>query len=431
MKSRLLAATIIHEVQSGVSLLDTLEPHLLSLDDGRDRAWVQAVVFGVCRHYYSLHAILTNFLSNPTKLQGTLIEALLLVGLYQLIHMRIQPFAVVAETVNAAKKLKKPWAAGLVNGVLRSYLRHIESGASVPLDSLEAQYDHPIWWIERTKKDWPLQFSDILTADQAHPPMTLRVNLKHISREKYIDLCREQEIACEPCQFSLSGVRLLQPLRVALVPGFMQGLVSVQDEAGQLAATLLAANTGDCILDACAAPGSKFTHLLEHYDHVTVVGLEKEKARAALIGDNLSRLQLSATYTVGNALDMAKIYKDRQFDRILLDVPCSCSGVLRRHPDIKLLRNTADINRFANEQYKLLTHTWPQLKSGGTLLYATCSVFLAENTAVIARFLRDEPSAIHDVIDATWGHACDYGRQILPGEHGMDGFYYARIKKAE
>jgi len=421
MKLRLLAATITHDIMQGSSLLEMLDAQLLQLSDARDRAWVQAVVFGVCRHYFSLQSQLKSLLSSPAKLKDPAIEALLLVGLYQLKYMRTKDFAAVTETVNAAKKMGKQWASGLVNAVLRSYLRQEKT--------MTFSHDHPDWWQAKLKESWPKQYETIMTEDLKHPPMTLRVNLKKVTRDEYIRLCQSENISCVPCEFSKAGIRLQQPIPVTDLPGFAQGFVSVQDEAGQLAAELLDAKAGDRILDACSAPGSKFTHLLEYYDDIIVVGLEKSKERATLIQDNLSRLQLSATYQVGDVLNAEALFSDDYFDRILLDVPCSCSGVLRRHPDIKLLRKATDIEQLAQEQYQLLKSIWPALKPGGVLLYATCSVFKLENEGVISQFLPNTETAVHEKIDAAFGQECQYGRQILTGMHEMDGFYYAKLRK--
>lgn len=433
MRLRTVAATITNEVLEGSSLLDNLEPHLITFQDLRDRAWVQAVVFGVCRHYFSLKALLRSLLKKPDSCTDKLVESLLLVGLYQLKYMRTPSFAVVAETVNAAKNLKKTWATGLVNAVLRSYLRLEKESEDMHAikGSMESLYDHPHWWIDRVKADWPEEFEMVLDKDQLHPPMTLRVNLRKVTREQYMENCQLKGLECVPCDFSPAGVRLLQPVPVIALPGFNLGWVSIQDEAAQLAAHLLQVERGHIILDACAAPGGKLTHLLEMYDDITVFALEKDQERAMTINENLNRLQQSATCKVGNALSVTSLFPDVQFDRILLDVPCSGSGVVRRHPDMKLLRQSADIARFAKEQFALLSAVWPALKPGGTLLYATCSVFSVENEEVISRFLESEKTALCDVIDETWGNTGKVGKQILPGMHEMDGFYYARLKKQQ
>lgn len=429
MRLRTVAATMTYDVLNGISLLDHLEQELSQFDDPRDRAWVQAVVFGVCRHYYSLMALLNRLLTQPEKLTDLSVQAILLVGLYQLKYMRMPSFAVVSETVNAAKKIKQPWAAGLVNAVLRSYLRLQEKNKTEELPSLEAQFDHPLWWIELLQEDYPEQAIAILEANQQHPPMTLRVNSRKNTREEYMAACIEKGIECVPCDFSPVGIRLMTPVSVQELPGFSRGWVSVQDEAAQLAATLLDVQPHDVVLDACAAPGGKLTHLLEQHDDIKLFALEKDKYRAEAIQDNLKRLQLSAICKVGDAAKVASLFPNQQFDRILLDLPCSGSGVVRRHPDIKLLREQSDLTRFADEQYRILKSVWPILKPGGTLLYATCSLFPDENEVVVSHFLQHEQTASIDVIDAAWGHACALGRQVLPGEHDMDGFYYARLKK--
>jgi 16S rRNA (cytosine967-C5)-methyltransferase len=421
---RYIAARLINEVTSGRSLSDYLEAAILPLKDPRDRAFVQAVCYGVCRFYPRLDVILSQLLEKPMKAKDSDVHALLMVGLYQLIDMRVPAHAAVAETVSATEKFKKSWARGLVNAVLRGYLREREKLEKEIAQDEEAQYMHPIWWVTALKKAWPAQWQAILTANNQHPPFALRVNQQKITREEYLKKVNAQIIA-----ETANGIILESAIAVESLPGFAQGEISVQDGAAQLAAELLMLAPGQRVLDACAAPGGKLTHILEIQPQLAeVIAVEKEASRLAAIKENLSRLNLQAKIL---CLDVAEVKPDGGlFDRILLDAPCSASGVVRRHPDIKLLRQSSDILELAKEQLRLLTALWPLLKPGGLLLYATCSIFPEENSQIIQHFLAAHPEAEAVPLQVNWGIACSVGRQILPGMHQMDGFYYACLRKS-
>lgn len=425
MKTRLQAAKILFGVLQGSSLDELLKT--VNFVDTRDQAFVKAIVFGTCRHFFSLNARLNQLLKNPEKLANSNIHALLLIGLFQLKYMRSPSYAVVSETVNAAKVLQKKWGSGLVNGVLRAYLRDQDLA---PNKKENVNDDHPKWWRELLKESWPLHYENMMAADLKHPPLTIRINKRKTSREEYLSLCEKAEIECCPCQFSKDGIKILTPLNVTELPFFNEGFFSVQDEAAQLAASLLTPKKNDIVLDACSAPGGKLTHLLEEYPDLNVVAIEKDKNRSLTILENLTRLNLKAQVLVHDVNDARKILS-HEFDHILLDVPCSASGVVRRHPDIKLLRKQSDLERLAKEQHQLLTNIFSLLKPNGTLLYATCSVFVEENDKVISRFLAENDKAKIQMIEAPWGIATQFGRQILPGMDDMDGFYYAKLKRME
>jgi 16S rRNA (cytosine967-C5)-methyltransferase len=426
---RYIAAKIINEVTEGRSLSDSLEAHLSKMYDSRDKAFVQAVCYGVCRYYTQLDIILSELLEKPMNAKDSDVHALILAGLFQLRFMRLPEYAAVTETVNATAKFNKTWSRGFVNAILREYLRE-KAGVDAFIErDEEAKYAHPDWMIKAVKKAWPNQWQSILTANNEHPPFVLRVNLKHGTREAYLQRLQEADLHAQPLADTTSGIVLAEPTSVDALPGFSDGDVFVQDGAAQLSADLLAIEDGQHILDACAAPGGKLTHILECANNVSVVAVEKDKDRIQSINENLKRLKMHAQVICDSATDKRKWWDGNQFDRILLDAPCSASGVIRRHPDIKLLRQASDIPAFAKEQEKLLHAVWPMLKPGGVLLYATCSIFPEENADVVSHFLAEHPDAEEKKIQADWGVETTVGRQILPGMQQMDGFYYALITK--
>lgn len=427
---RLLAARIIDAVTDGRSLTDCLESSLPAIKESRDRAFVQALCYGVCRYYSRLDVLLSYLLKKPMKAKDSDIHALLLIGLYQLMAMRIPEYAAVTETVSATETLKKPWSRGLVNAVMRAYLRNKQQFDAELKWDRQAHYAHPMWWINALKKAWPQQWQEILEANNTHPPFSLRVNQQHLSREKYVEILQTAGHAVQIIPETQSGIILDSPLSVEELPGFFSGDISVQDGAAQLAAELLEVKKAERILDACASPGGKLTHILELEPHVAaLIAVEKNPERMQAIEENLRRLKLHAQ-CICQDVNATKSWWDGQlFERILLDAPCSASGVIRRHPDIKLLRQPTDIHIFAKEQLQLLTSLWPLLAQGGLLVYATCSIFPEENTHVLKTFLAANADAQEEKIHAAWGIHCEIGRQILPGMHHMDGFYFARVRK--
>lgn len=429
MNSRLTAARVLQSVLNGRSLADVLPPALAKLTDPRDRAFLQALCYGVCRYYTALDVLLSFLLKKPMQEKDADVYALILVGLYQLKYLRVPSHAAVSETVNATEALKKPWARGFVNAILREYLREAELLDEKLMHDEEAKYLHPEWWIKSIKKTWPEYWQQILEANNQHPPFSLRVNVGKLSRQDYLEQLRKENISAVAIPETHSGITLSAPIGVEQLPGFFQGDVSVQDGAAQLAVSLLDLAPQQRVLDLCAAPGGKLMHILESQPDLTVVAVEKDQHRMASIHDNLKRAHLSATCICADANDMKTWWDGELFDRILLDAPCSASGVVRRHPDIKLLRQPADIKALAKAQIQLLETAWSMLKAGGKLVYATCSVFPEENAQVLETFLTKHSEAQEEVINAAWGVSCPIGRQILPGQYNMDGFYYAVLRK--
>ena len=428
MNTRLIAARVISNVlQDGKSLNTALDNALLSVESTKDKAFIQALCYGVCRYFYRLSFILNELLDKPIK--DSEINALALVGLYQLNYMRVKQHAAVSETVLAVKK--KTWAKSLVNALLRTYLRQqgvLEQKAD---ENVAASVSHPVWLLRQIEIDWPERSSQILEANNRQPPMVLRVNLALNSRDQYLQSLSDHELAAKTVSFCESSLILSRPVPVELLPGFEQGHVSVQDTAAQLAAGLLDVQVGQRVLDVCAAPGGKTVHILESQPHLKeLVAIDIDEARLSRVQENLLRSNVSAQLIVGDAAKPKDWWDGQLFDRILLDAPCSALGVIRRHPDIKILRKPDDIKALQLLQKSILAATWPLLSSGGLLLYATCSILKQENEEQIMEFLAMHADAFEVPIDATWGNAVQRGRQILTGDSEMDGFYYALIKKS-
>jgi len=422
---RLVAAKVLARVlQDGQSLTVALDNAFPTIDSAKDRAFIQALCYGVCRQYHRLDFILSQLLDKPLK--DTDVKALALVGLYQLKFMRVKPHAAVSETVLAARK--KPWAKSLINAVLRTYLREQE-GLEHKADKCQvAALSHPDWLIKRIEQDWPEQALAIFLENNQQPPMALRVNLSKTSREDYLQLLAGQGIAAESVSFCPSAIILDKPVPVDLLPGFAGGLVSVQDTAAQLAAGLLDVQPGHRVLDVCAAPGGKTAHILESQPQLKeLVAVDIDESRMQRVGENLKRLNLQAKLVVGDAANPASWWDGQPFDRILLDAPCSALGVIRRHPDIKLLRRAEDIGQLQALQKSILQAVWPLLAPGGLLLYATCSILKQENEQQVQAFLAEHSDAVELPIDADWGTTGACGRQILTGDSAMDGFYYALL----
>ncbi len=428
MNTRLIAALVLSRVlQDGQSLTAVLDAALKSIESSKDRAFIQALCYGVCRYYHRLDFVLSELLDKPLKDQD--VKALALVGLYQLKYMRVKPHAAVSETVLAARK--KPWAKALINALLRRYLREQNSLEQKADNVQSAAVSHPDWLIKHIEQDWPQQAPKILLENNQQPPMALRVNLARISRDQYLQQSSAQGIAAVAVDFCSSAILLDKPVAVDLLPGFAEGLVSVQDVAAQLAAELLEVQPGHRVLDVCAAPGGKAAHILEYQPQLKeLVAVDIDESRMQRVTENLGRSRLAATLVVGDAANSQDWWDGQLYDRILLDAPCSALGVIRRHPDIKLLRKAEDIKPLQALQLSILNAVWPLLASGGIMLYATCSILKQENEQQIHAFLAEHPDAVELPIDAAWGFAGSHGRQIMTGESAMDGFYYARLGKS-
>jgi 16S rRNA (cytosine967-C5)-methyltransferase len=428
LNTRLIAARALSRVfQDGQSLTAVLESALKAVESGKDRAFIQALCYGVCRYYHRLNFILSELLDKPLKDQD--VKTLALMGLYQLKYMRVKPHAAVSETVLAARK--KPWAKALINALLRSYLRKQDNFEQKADNVQYAAVSHPDWLIKKIEQDWPQQAQQILLENNRQPPMALRVNLARISRDQYLQQLSDQGIVAVAVSFCPSAIILDKPVAVDLLPGFAEGLVSVQDTAAQLAAGLLDVQAGHRVLDVCAAPGGKAAHILEYQPQLKeLVAVDVDESRMQRVSDNLQRLKLPARLVVGDAASPPDWWDGQLFDRILLDTPCSALGVIRRHPDIKLLRRAEDIEPLQALQKNILHAVWPLLAPGGTMLYATCSILKQENEQQIDIFLAERPDAVELPIDAAWGFSGSHGRQIMTGESAMDGFYYARLSKS-
>ena len=426
--TRALACKILLKVvKEGKSFhpqfITTIYPKL----DPRDAAFVAHLCFGVLRYYLRLQGWLHTLMRQPLKPKDQDLTLLLMIGLYQIHYTDIPPYASIHATVEACRQLSKNWALKLVNGVLREAQRQ---GKEIhPHHNQEIRTAHPAWLVQTLQQAWPTDWETIIEANQQHPPFALRVNLNKISRNDYLQKLEDNQIAANSMAFCEAGIIIDNQTALEALPGFNEGFVSVQDGAAQLAATLLEVEAGHHILDACAAPGGKTAHLLELHPQISVVAIEKDSERFARLNNTLKRLECAANTLCADATAPEAWWDGQLFDRILLDAPCSATGIIRRHPDIKLHRQPEDILLLAKQQTLLLEKLWPLLKPGGILIYATCSILPHENVDRIEHFLQTHPDAQEYPLQGTWGAAQKYGQQILPGQHTMDGFYYARLCK--
>lgn len=394
----------------------------------RDAALLAELCYGVLRWHDRLQALVARLLDKPLRGKDRDLQRLMLCGLYQLLETRVPPHAAVAETVAVAPRLGKGWARGLINAVLRRAQR--ESERLLPeLDADPAiRYALPGWLLQALRRDWPENWLALAEANQQRPPMTLRINLSRWSREEALQALAAAGHLARPSPWTPTAVTLDRPAPVEELPGFTDGRLSVQDEAAQWAAPLLDCRPGERVLDACAAPGGKTGHLLEHCPDAEVTALDISERRLEQVGLNLRRLGVQAHCLCADAARPEAWWDGRPYQRILLDAPCSGTGVIRRHPDIRHLRRQEDIPRLAERQGRLLETLWGLLAPGGRLVYATCSVLKAENSQVVARFLRAHPEA--QPRPAGWPPTfpADDG-QIPAGCGGMDGFYYACLHR--
>lgn len=430
MNTRAIAARALQRVTyQGESLTDVFQHSSIQTLSVRDQAWVRNVCFGAIRWHGRLGAILRELLDKSIKAADKDIECLLRLGLYQIIYQRTPDHAAVSETVQATRALKKVWAGSFVNGVLRRFLREQEAVLAAADQVESAQYSFPTWLADRIKLAWPDDWQAIMHASNEHPPLSLRVNALFATREQYLASLQQHNIQAEPIAEAEMGIHLPEAVAISELPDFAQGSVSVQDAAAQQAAVLLGCEAQMQVLDACAAPGGKTCHLLERYPSIDLLALDNSAKRIKQVYENLTRLKLSAAVKVADAADLKAWWDGRAFDRILLDAPCSATGVIRRHPDIKLLRKKTDIATLQEQQAMLLKALWQTLKPGGWFLYATCSILPEENNLQVEQFLQNQPDARVKEIKADWGRALSVGRQLLPGEQGMDGFYYALLEK--
>jgi 16S rRNA (cytosine967-C5)-methyltransferase len=399
-----------------------LGPALVGLEP-RDAALLKAMVYGMLRWHHRLDWQCRSLLGGHKAVRDSMVAALVRCGLFQIQFLRVPDHAAVASTVEAARRVGKTSRVGLINAVLRRYLRERAAFEPSP-DNPVAFFSHPRWFLDVLQSDWPERWRDVLTANNEPPPMWLRVNARQTTAAEYQQALLDSGLEARQVPDAGPDALLLeQPVAVDQLPGFATGRVSVQDAAAQLACAVLDLAPGMRVLDACAAPGGKSAHMLERHQNLQLVALDRSPARLARMQAGLERLGLNAELLSADAAATATWWDQRPFDRILLDAPCSATGVIRRHPDIKLLRRPDDVQRARAEQARLLDQLWPLLATGGRLVYATCSVLRAENQVMVAEFL-------DRTADATLpGRGQFSTKQILPGEANMDGFYYACLLK--
>ncbi len=438
--SRQAALKALKLVFSGQSL-SAVQPQVIdTLEDKRDRGLANEIVNGVLRWRWKLEFFTTQLLSKKLKAKDQDVQLILLMALYELAECRTPDYAVINESVELVRKSGKQWAGSLVNAILRRYTREKEELAEA-LKADVARFSHPEWMLDRFKKDWPEQWQQLIEENNKRPAFWLRVNNRQNDALQYKALLDENDIETEVTDLSDQALKLAQGMDVRLLPGFSDGAVSVQDAGAQLSANLLNVLDGQRVLDLCAAPGGKTTHILERHPTIKkMVAVEFDEKRMQRVQENLQRLKLNGadnqqTITqliVADARDYKQWWDGEYFDRILIDAPCSASGVIRRHPDIKSLRRESDIQTLVDLQSEILAVAWQMLAVGGELLYVTCSVFKDENQKQIKTFIAAmKESAEEIVIDADWGVACENGRQLFPGEKQADGFYFCRLKKVD
>ncbi|HDP88761.1 MAG TPA: 16S rRNA (cytosine(967)-C(5))-methyltransferase RsmB [Thioalkalivibrio sp.] len=415
--------------ERGESLSRALPPLLARIPDARDRGLAQELSYGGLRWYHRLDALLATLIERPLKPRDRDVTHALRLAAYELLYLDTPDYAVVNEYVELVKRRGKRWVGGLVNAVLRRLMRERETLAAAIDQDPANRLSHPRWLVERLRTAHPADWEALLAAGNARPPMTLRVDLARLTRAACLERLAGAGIAAEPHPAVASAVTLATPVDVGVLPGFAEGECSVQDAAAQLAAQLLVPQPGERVLDACAAPGGKTAHLAEAATGITLHAMDIDAERLARVQQNLDRIGATTTLIAGDAADPAAWWDRKAYDRILLDAPCSATGVIRRHPDIKLHRRPADIPELVRRQATILDALWPLLAPGGMLLYATCSVLPEENSQQLEEFLARHADARELPIQAAWGRAVTVGRQILTGDAGMDGFYYAALTK--
>lgn len=425
MNVRAAAAKVIYQVVDQGQSLSAALPLAQQDIKERDHALLQEICYGVLRWLPRLESITNALMDKPLKGKQRVFHHLILVGLYQLGYMRIPAHAAVAETVDATKTLKKTQLRGLINAVLRSYQRQKDALDEQAVSHDAGKYGHPSWLLKLLKASYPDDYAAICEANNTKAPMWLRVNSQHHDRDTYRILLDAEGIATELHPQAADALRLISPCDVTKLPGFSDGWVSVQDAAAQLAVDYLQPQAGELILDCCAAPGGKTVHIMERVPSAQVVAIDCDENRLKRVHENLERLNLTAQVLCADARYPEQWWHGEKFDRILLDAPCSATGVIRRHPDIKWLRRGEDIAALALLQAEIFDAMWLQLKPGGTLVYATCSITPQENCDQVKAFLSRTVDAT--LIDSD---PASPGRQILPGEEAMDGFYYAVLTKA-
>lgn len=423
----LAATTVVAVLEQGRSLRPLLAERLPSIADPRDRALLEALVFAVLRHRRRYEYVIECWVPRPLPAKQNAVRALLLVGLAQLDALQLPVHAALSATAEAARTLGQPKLVGLINGLLRRATR--EPWPQSGDDAIALS--HPNWLLRALRRDWPEHWPQILVANNAQAPQWLRVNRRRASREAALARLTEAGVNAQAPAFPALALRLDQPTSPTALPGWDAGWLSVHDGSAQLAVEALAPQPGERILDACAAPGGKSAHLLEMAEGIRLTALDLEAARLARVQQTLDRLghHDAVTLIAADATQPSRWWDGTPYDAILLDAPCSATGIIRRQPDIKWNRRASDLPALVNTQARLLDALWPLLRPGGRMLYATCSLLAAENHEQIAAFLARTADAQAQPLDARYGHASGAGRQRLPGEDGMDGFFYALLLK--
>jgi 16S rRNA (cytosine967-C5)-methyltransferase len=420
---RSLAAQLIERVVDKGESLSAILPGAQKTLADKDGALLQELCFGVMRTLPQLEALIGKLMERTLTGKQRVLHYLIMVGLYQLLYTRVPAHAALAETVAGAEVLKRTALKGLINGVLRQFQRQQEELVAA-VDQGPQRYWHPGWLLKRLQTAWPDQWQQIVDANNQRPPMWLRVNRQHHSRDAWLNLLQAEDKAAFPAD-APDALRLESPAPVSQLPGFDQGWVTVQDLSAQRCALLLEPQNNEAILDLCAAPGGKTTHILEIAPQANVLAVDIDQQRLTRVHENLQRLGMQAEVRQGDGRTPAEWCGDQQFDRILLDAPCSATGVIRRHPDIKWLRRDRDIPELAALQHEILNAVWPRLKSGGTMIYATCSILPEENHQQIAAFLAEHDDAAAEPLPEGQIN----GWQVFPSVDGGDGFFYAKLIK--
>ncbi|WP_180122067.1 16S rRNA (cytosine(967)-C(5))-methyltransferase RsmB [Acinetobacter sp. YH12086] len=409
-------------VQNGQSLQSVLAQQMNIVSD-KDRALFHELVLGCLRQWYALKQLTLPLLSKPVDNQ--VVETCLYLGLYQLLCTRVAAHAAISETVEAAKQLGMGSLSGLINAILRRATRETEQF----YDVLEQATNLPSWLSKRLKKDWGEQFDELSYELKQIAPLTLRVNTRQVSRDEYLDILQDEGIDAHRCELSNVGIVMDESLHIPSLPGFEAGGFSVQDEHAQLCATLLPNLDGKFVIDACAAPGGKTAHILETFQPKKLIALDQDEKRLKRVVENLDRLDLDGKHVEIQTADAITYTAPELADCIVLDAPCTAVGVMRRHPDIRLLRQSGDIAKTVVLQKQILENMWKQLKVGGTLLYITCSILKAENEQQMVEFFANHADAQEIKIEADWGVEQIHGRQLFPKVGYGDGFFYCRIQK--
>ncbi|MCG7532952.1 16S rRNA (cytosine(967)-C(5))-methyltransferase RsmB [Psychrobium sp. MM17-31] len=429
MNLRALAAqTVAAVLERGESLATALPAAQSQIDNPKNKALLQELCYGVMRELTQLEYFVNTLMDKPLKGKQRIVHHLLIVGAYQLLHTRIPAHAALGETVAAVDDIQRPKFKSLVNGVLRNLQRQSEELRENMPTKGPITFNHPKWLIKRATAAYPKQWQQILKANNERSPMWLRNNSAMQSRDQYLAQLAELEIEATAGAIGDNSILLANPVPVTALPDFDKGASSVQDIAAQQAAELLDAQAGERILDACAAPGGKTCHILELAKDIEVTALDCDQKRLDRVAQNLERIGLEATLICGDGTAPETWWDGKEFDRILLDAPCSATGVIRRNPDIKWLRRDSDIEQLVELQQQIFDASWKLLKSGGTLVYATCSILPNENSQQVARFLERHQDA--KLIPLHQGDTPQTpGWQLLPGDNNSDGFYYAKLQK--